>query len=83
MTQALEHIFKRASRLPEAIQDRLARRWLQDLEQQNKEEREPRDEAEAVTFDQIEHLMGSLKGGPKDASFNKKYLEGLGERSLG
>jgi len=35
-----------------------------------------------ITFEQIKHLAGVLKGGPADGSSNPAYLEGLGERSL-
>ena len=34
MTQTLKTLVKQASRLPEAAQDRLARRWLRDVESQ-------------------------------------------------
>ena len=38
--------------------------------------------ARPVTFEDIKHLAGVLTGGPRDLSPNKRYLEGLGERSM-
>ena len=36
----------------------------------------------SVSFERIEDLAGSVKGGPPDLASNKKYLEGLGESSM-
>lgn len=35
-----------------------------------------------VPYERIAHLAGIHKGGPRDLSTNKRYLEGLGESSL-
>ncbi len=37
---------------------------------------------EPVPYERIAHLAGVLKGGPHDLASNKRYLEGLGERSM-
>lgn len=39
-------------------------------------------EYEPVPYERIAHLSGVFKGGPTDLASNKRYLEGLGERSM-
>ncbi len=83
MTQAMQQFIKRLERLPEAVQDRYIQRFSKELEEGMLEDRDtPSEEPRRVSFEDIKHLMGILKGGPSDASTNKKYLEGLGESSM-
>lgn len=81
MTQRLEKAFKRASRLPEAVQDALADEMLVRIEAEEATNQAEGDEP-SVSYDRIKHLAGSVKGGPPDLATNKKYLEGLGESSM-
>ena len=85
MTQTLEHVLERASRLPAAVQERLAHRWLNDLENQPQaaaEETMQEDEQPFVSaYDLAKDVVGSLDG-PEDLSTNPKYMEGFGESSM-
>ncbi len=80
MTQRLETAFKRASRLPERVQDAIAKELLARIEAEEEQlssEEEPFESA----YDRAKHLIGSIEG-PGDLSTNPKYMEGFGERSL-
>lgn len=80
MTPPLEHLFRRAARLPLAVQDRLARRWLQDLEAHAVDEKLPPEDAEPLVsaYDAARHLAGVVEG-PGDLSTNPAHMEGFGE----
>ncbi|MGI9175333.1 MAG: hypothetical protein ACR2GR_08460 [Rhodothermales bacterium] len=84
MTQTLERILERASRLPAAVQERLAHRWLKDIEQQAAtEEAAPEDEQPFVSaYDLAKDLLGSIDSGTPDLATNKKHMEGFGESSM-
>ena len=84
MTQLLKEAFQKAGALPPADQDRLARRWLKDVEALPPAEAsgdEPDDKPFVSAFDLVKHLAGSLDG-PGDLSTNPAYLDDLGESSM-
>ncbi len=81
MTQRLETAIKRASRLPETVQDAIADEVLARVEAEEEAQQQDSD-TPSVPYDRIKHLAGSVKGGPSDLATNKKYLEGLGESSM-
>ncbi len=81
MTQRLETAFKRASCLPETVQDAIADEVLARVEAEEEAQKQDSD-TPSVPYDRIKHLAGSVKGGPPDLATNKKYLEGLGESSM-
>ena len=74
MTHLLEEAIQKAQALPPSEQDRVAQRWLEELEQLDPDVSTP--------YERIAHLAGVLKDGPTDLSTNKRYLEGLGESSM-
>ena len=82
MTQRLETAFKRASRLPEPVQDALAEELLARIEEEETTHQPEADEPFVSAYKVSQHLAGSIKGGPSDLATNKKYLEGLGESSM-
>ncbi len=82
MTQRLETAFKRASRLPETVQDAIADEVLARVEAEEEAQKQDSDTPFVSAYDVSKHLVGSIKGGPSDLATNKKYLEGLGESSM-
>ncbi|GIV57325.1 MAG: hypothetical protein KatS3mg042_0238 [Rhodothermaceae bacterium] len=85
MNPVMQQFIRRLERLPAAVQERFVRRFLRELEEDLPaayQDTAQMHDAERVPFDRIKHLAGIIKGGPSDASSNKKYLEGFGERSL-
>jgi len=40
---------------------------------------QPRAGQERSVYDSIRHLAGCIKGGPRDISYNKKYMRGFGK----
>ena len=84
MTQILEHLLERASQLPAVVQERLARRWLKDLENQQQaagEEAAQEEQPFVSAYDLAKDVIGSLDG-PEDLSTNPKYMKGFGESSM-
>ena len=82
MTQRLETAFKRASRLPERVQDTLAEELLARIEAEEIVHQPEGDDPFVSAYEVSKHLAGSIKDGPSDLATNRKYLEGLGESSM-
>ncbi len=82
MTQRLETAFKRASQLPEEVQDALAAELLARIEAVETTNLPQTEGAFVSAYEVSKHLAGSIKGGPSDLATNKKYLEGLGASSM-
>ena len=80
MTQRLETAFKRASRLPETVQDAIADEVLARVEAEEEAQKQDSD-TPSVPYDRIKHLLGVFEG-PGDLSTNPKYRDGFGESSL-
>ena len=78
MTQLLEKAFRKARALPPDEQDRLARRWLKDLDTPTPSV--PNEQDAASAYDLIKQFVGTGEG-PEDLSTNPKYLEDLGKSS--
>lgn len=81
MTKRLETAFKRASRLPEAVQDAIADAVLARVETEEAQQQE-HDTPAPTAYEVSKHLAGIIKGGPSDLATNPKYREGFGERSM-
>ncbi len=79
MTQRLETAFKRASRLPETVQDAIADEVLARVEAEEEAQKQDSD-TPSVSYDRIKHLLGVFEG-PGDLSTNPKYMDGFGESS--
>ncbi len=79
MTQTMRRVIERLSRLPEAEQERVAARILEQLEAE--EEPQEEDAPFVSAYDRIKHLVGSLEG-PGDMSTNPDYLDDLGASSM-
>ena len=79
MTQTMRRVIERLSRLPEAEQERVAVRILEQLEAE--EEPQEEDAPFVSAYDRIKHLVGSLEG-PGDMSTNSDYLDDLGASSM-
>lgn len=82
MTQVMQRLIDRLERLPAAMQDRYAHRFLGELEAEIGRTDPQENLPEAQTpYDRIRHLSGILEG-PGDLSTNPKYMEGFGESSM-
>lgn len=80
MTKIAKEFFEKVKSLPDAVQVRFIERWLHDLEGGDGAINEPELEQKGtVTYKDIEYLVGSIKGGPDDMSYNPKYMQGFGE----
>jgi len=80
MTQQLDHIFRRASRLPEEEQQQFAKQVAVLLERLEQEATEPEASKplSPTGYELSKHLAGIIEG-PRDLSYNPKYMEGFGE----
>jgi hypothetical protein len=81
MIQPLKQLIQRASQLPVAIQNQLARRWLKDIEAQQRNETHQDEEPFESAYDAGKHLAGVIEG-PGDLSTNPKYMEDFGKSSM-
>lgn len=82
MTELLQNVIDRLSRLPESEQNRYAARFLRALEEEGLEEIEAGGEASQPTaYERSKHLAGVFEG-PGDLSTNPSYLDDLGKSSL-
>ena len=82
MTQLLETAFKKASALPDRVQDKLAKELLVRIEEQTSNSPEANGERPFVSaYDLAKDLIGSIEG-TGDLSTNPEYLQDLGENSL-
>ena len=86
MTQIIQKLLGQLQRLPESLQEQYASRWMHELAEEQGDGSlqivEPQKPA-TVSYADIEHLVGSIKGGPSDLASNPKYMEGYGGKSMG
>lgn len=86
MTQIIQKLLDQLQRLPESMQERYASRWMHELAEEQGDGSlqiaEPK-KTSMVSYADIEHLVGSIKGGPRDLASNPKYMEGYGSKSMG
>lgn len=77
---ATEQLKRQLDALPPEEREAEAARLLAELKQRiQKREAEA---GEPVTFDDIKHLAGIAKEGPRDLATNPKYMEDFGESSM-
>lgn len=84
MSKELELLIVKLRSLADHRQAKLAARFLRELEEEQGDGSSLEAELDQkVTFADIEHLVGSIKGGPSDVATNPKYMEGFGAKSMG